>query len=137
MAARYFALLMGIAFVLAGVGGFIPGITQPAVTDSILPTTNGYLLGLFPINAVHNLVHLSFGIWGLLAYRTYATARTYSRGLAIILGIFTVMGLLPAVSTMFGLMPLFGHDIWLHALEAVIAFYLGYIAQPQAKVAYG
>lgn len=134
MAARYFALLMGIAFVLAGVGGFIPGIMQPATTDSILPNTNGYLLGLFPINAVHNLVHLSLGIWGLLAYRTYPAARTYARGLAIILGIFTVMGLLPALSTMFGLMPLFGHDIWLHALEAGIAFYLGYLARPQLKL---
>ncbi len=49
------------------------------------------------------LVHLSFGIWGLLAYRTYAAARTYARWIAIISGIFTVMGLLPTVSTTLGL----------------------------------
>jgi hypothetical protein len=128
MPVRYFALLMGIAFILAGVGGFIPGIT--AMPESATPPTDGYLLGLFPINAVHNLVHLSFGIWGVLAYREYASARAYARGLSIVLGIFTVMGLLPLTSTTFGLMPLFGHDIWLHALEAVVAFYLGFIAAP-------
>ena len=25
----------------------------------------GLLLGLFPVNVLHNLVHLSFGAWGL------------------------------------------------------------------------
>lgn len=137
MPTRYFALLMGIAFILAGVGGFIPGITQMSDSPtSVLPTTDGYLLGLFPINAIHNLVHLSFGIWGVWAYREYTSARAYARGLAIILGIFTVMGLIPQVNTTFGLMPLFGHDIWLHGLEAAAGFYLGFLAPQPAKLAY-
>lgn len=134
MAARYFALLIGIAFVLAGIGGFIPAVTQLPVSpapDVVMPESYGYLLGLFPINALHNLVHLGFGLWGLASYRHYAAARQYARGLAIILGILTIMGLIPGLNTAFGLLPLFSHDIWLHAAEAVIAFYLGFLAPEQ------
>jgi hypothetical protein len=36
------------------------------------------------------------------------------------------MGLIPALSTMFGLMPIFGHTVWLHAATAAAAAYFGY-----------
>jgi hypothetical protein len=51
----------------------------------------------------------------------------------VILTVFTVMGLLPGLSTTLGLLPLFGHDIWLHGLEALLAVYLGwfYVPAPQ------
>ncbi|MBL8132478.1 MAG: DUF4383 domain-containing protein [Anaerolineae bacterium] len=127
---RYFALLMGIAFVLAGIGGFVPGITQSPHADMpemALSTSYGLLLGLFPINLLHNLIHLALGVWGLAAFRAESSARLYCRALAITLAIFVMMGVLPALSTTFGLLPLFGHDIWLHGLEAAVAFYLGYV----------
>jgi hypothetical protein len=34
---------------------------------------------------------------------------------AVVYGILTVMGLIPALDTTFGLIPLYGHDVWLHA----------------------
>jgi hypothetical protein len=133
---RYFTLVIGVLFVLAGVGGFVPFVTPPMSPDApalAVDMNYGYLLGLFPINLVHNLVHLSLGIWGLASYRQYTHARLYCRLLAVILAVFTVMGLISQTTTMFGLMPLFGHDIWLHALEALIAGYLGYVA-PVSKL---
>ncbi|MFN8373134.1 MAG: DUF4383 domain-containing protein [Anaerolineae bacterium] len=138
MQTRYFALLMGILFVLAGVGGFVPLVTAPMSPDApalSIEMSYGYLLGLFPINVIHNLVHLSFGIWGLVAYRSYPQARLYCRSLALILAVFAIMGLFAQTYAMFGLMPLFGHDIWLHALEAVVAGYLGYFARSEAQIA--
>lgn len=33
----------------------------------------------------------------------------------------TVLGLIPATNTTFGLVPIDGHDVWLHALLAVVA----------------
>ena len=88
----------------------------------------GYLLGLFPINLLHNLVHLAIGVWGVLAYRSFPAARLYARGLAVIYGVLTVFGLIPGLNTLFGLTPLFGHDVWLHALTAVIAAWFGWKA---------
>lgn len=130
MAARYFALFMGIAFTLAGVGGFLPGITLPP--ESTMPslavsTSYGLLLGLFPINLIHNLVHLGFAIWGLAAFGGYTSVRTFSRGMFFALTVLTLMGLLPMLNTTFGILPLFGHDIWLHGLEAAAAFYFGFL----------
>ena len=48
---RYFSLTIGILFVLAGIGGFLPFITQPAPNDAMplhVMTSYGLLLGLFP-----------------------------------------------------------------------------------------
>lgn len=130
MAVRYFALLMGVAFTLAGVGGFVPGVTLPPNADMpalALPASYGLLLGLFPINLIHNLIHLGLGIWGLVAWRGYESARLFARGVAVVLAAFTVMGLLPVFNTTFGVLPLFSHDIWLHGLEAAAAFYFGFV----------
>ena len=64
----------------------------------------------------------------MLAFRSYPSALQFSRFLGITLGVLTVMGLIPALSTGFGVWPLYGHDIWLHGLEAVIGIYLGFFA---------
>ena len=86
------------------------------------------MLGLFPVNVVHHLVHLLVGVLGIAAYRAFDSARLYARGLAIVYGVLAVMGLISAANlhTMFGLTPLFSHDVWLHAGTAVIAAYFGW-----------
>lgn len=129
MIVRYFALVMGVLFIMAGVGGFVPFVTPPAppgLPPLTVEMSYGLLLGLFPINVIHNLIHLSLGIWGVWAWRTFKSSRQYARILAPLLGVFTLLGLFPALETTFGLIPMFGHDVWLHGLEAVIAGYLGY-----------
>lgn len=131
MTTRYFALVMGILFVMAGVGGFLPFVTVPMESDAPhldVDMSYGRLLGLYPINLVHNIIHLLLGIWGIVAYRTYQQSRFYCQGTAIILTVFTLFGIIPSLSTVFGLAPMFSHDIWLHALEAGVAGYLGFIA---------
>lgn len=137
MGTRYFALIFGIVYTLAGVMGFIPGLVrQPAAAPDIAVTAlYGYLLGLFPVNILHTLVHLVVGIWGIAAYRSYAGARTYARSLAVIFGVLAVFGLIPGLNTLFGLVPLFGHDIWLHALTAIIAAYFGFMAPAPVETA--
>ena len=39
----------------------------------------------------------------------------------------SIAGLLPGLDTLFGLTPLFGNDVWLHALLALIAAYFGWL----------
>lgn len=132
MSVRLFALISGIVYVLVGVMGFIPGFVTSPVTapDLAVDAGYGYLLGLFPINVLHNIVHLAVGFWGLLSYRSYSGSRNYSKGLAIFYGILAIMGFFPILGTTFGLIPIFGHDIWLHALTALIAAYFGFMAKP-------
>jgi hypothetical protein len=130
MKTRTFALVLGIAFLAAGILGFVPRlVTMPADQPALrVEMAHGLLFGLFPVNALHNAVHLAFGIAGVVVWRDFAASRLYSRAVAIIYGVLTVLGLIPATSTLFGLVPLHGNDIWLHAIIAVAAAYFGFAA---------
>ncbi|MFW6360007.1 MAG: DUF4383 domain-containing protein [Chroococcales cyanobacterium] len=137
MGKRYFALIIGIFYVLIGIMGFIPNlVTLPAASAPplLFNTGYGYLMGLFPINLLHNLVHLGIGIWGIIAYRSFDNSRLFCRATAIFYGLLAVMGLLPFMNTTFGVIPIFGNDVWLHAATAIVAAYFGFIV-PTAQEA--
>ncbi|SCZ59257.1 DUF4383 domain-containing protein [Thiohalomonas denitrificans] len=130
MLTRYFALVAGLVYLLVGIIGFFPAALQPpppGAPELTVDNLYGYLFGIFPVNVLHSLVHLALGIWGVVAYRSFPGARTYARGLAWIYGILAIIGVFPALSTLFGLVPLFGHVIWLHAITALLAAYIGYM----------
>ena len=92
----------------------------------------GYLLGLFPTNVVHSGAHLAIGALGLGAWqadhshRRITSPKMYARALAIFVGALAVMGVIPTMNTLFGLLPMHGHDVWLHAGTAAIAGYFGW-----------
>ncbi|MEW6492906.1 MAG: DUF4383 domain-containing protein [Cyanobacteriota bacterium] len=132
---QYFALIIGIFFLLCGVMGFIPAfVKEPTVTPDIaglgFTSGYGYLLGLFPINLLHNIVHLVVGLLGIFASTSLDSSRLYSGVLGLFYGALTVMGLFPATQSTLGLIPIFGNDVWLHAVSAAIAVYFGFIATP-------
>jgi hypothetical protein len=119
-----FALIFGIAYLGAGLLGLVPAALMPPPADA--PPTQftllyGYLLGLFPVNVLHSAVHLAIGAWGLAAWRGNAEPRVYARALAIFYGGLAVLGLMPGMNTLFGLLPIHGHDVWLHAGTAAVA----------------
>ena len=121
------AQLFGVIFLLVGVLGFVAsGMSMDANMD-----TAPKLLGLFPVNALHNVVHLVFGIWGLLAARTVAGATQFAK---IGGGIYLVLAVLGFVApTTFGLIPIGGNDIWLHAILGIALLAVGF--QSGKKVA--
>jgi hypothetical protein len=126
-----FALVFGIAYFAAGLLGLVPAALRPPPADA--PPTHftllyGYLLGLFPVNVLHSAVHLAIGAWGLAAWRGMAHPLVYARSLALLYGALAVMGLIPGMSTLFGVLPMHGHDVWLHAGTAAIAAYFGWRA---------
>jgi hypothetical protein len=127
-------MIFGIVFLVIGVGGFIPGLTMmdhaghPADADVTMRTMFGYELGLFPVNVLHSIVHVLFGIWGVMAARGNG-ARGYFRAVAIVYAVLMVMGLIDGLNTTFGLIPLYGNDVWLHALLAIVAAYFGFMAR--------
>jgi hypothetical protein len=140
MSTNRFALIYGVVFLLIGVAGFIPGMTTPHTSPEITAQSNmGLLFGLFPVNLLHNIVHVLFGIWGLIAARSLGAARVYAKGVTVIYAVLGVMGLIPGLRSTFGLIPLYGHDIWLHFVLAAIAAYFGFVrrddvvAEPVAR----
>ena len=133
MNTRTFAMIFGIVFLIVGAGGFIPGLTamdhsgHPADAEVTMRTMFGYELGMFPVNVLHNIVHLLFGVWGVLAARSLGGARSYFRAVAVIYAVLAVMGFIPNLRSTFGLIPLYGADIGLHVVLAVVAAYFGWM----------
>src|SRR5687767_4738560 len=81
---RTMARVFGAVFLVVGILGFIPGITQmhtdvqaKAEGLTIGGPGHGMLLGIFHVNVLHNLVHLAFGILGLLAAGSVDRSRMY------------------------------------------------------------
>lgn len=131
-----FALIVGIGYLAAGLMGLIPVFLVPPPIDA--PPTNftllyGYLLGLFPMNLLHSLINMMVGAWGLSTWSGRSSATTFSRGLAILFGALAVMGMLPMLNTTLGMIPLYGNDVWLHGITAVIAAYFGWRERSTAK----
>jgi hypothetical protein len=127
---KTFALVYGIVFIVVGLAGFVPGLTVAHEHPDVAVTGGlGLLFGLFPVNWVHNLIHIAFGAWGLAASRSLGATRSYARSVAIIYVVLAVLGFISIgnLYTVFGLAPLYGHDIWLHLLLAGGAGYFGYM----------
>jgi hypothetical protein len=132
MSARTFALIFGIAYLGAGLLGLMPGMLMPPPADAPpmrFDVLYGHLLGLFPVNMLHTIVHLAIGAWGLAAYMGWSAPRLYARSLALFYGVLGVIGLIPGLNTLFGVLPLQGHDVWLHLGTAAVAAYFGWYAE--------
>ena len=131
MDTRRFAMILGVVFVVFGVVAFIPPFVRPAPAGApeltVTGPGHGYLLGLFHVNVLHNLVHLLFGVLGIIMARNAANAVLYCRIVAVAYGLLTLMGLVPGLNTTFGLIPIHGADVLLHAFIAIAATYYGFV----------
>lgn len=121
-AAQGVSLLAGIGFLLIGILGFV----QAGMTMEADPNVAPKLLGIFPVNLLHNCVHLVFGIWGLAAARTHPAARAYCRIAGVLYLVLMALGYLSP--TGFGFVPLGGADIFLHLVLGVVLAGVGFTA---------
>jgi hypothetical protein len=134
-----FTLTCGIVYSVVGLLG-LPRLLQPPPADppSLLVSAGyGMLLGMFPVNALHNLLHLVTGLGGIASARYLGRARLYSRSVALLFGVLTVAGLTPGLDTLFGLIPAFGADVIPNALTTAVSSRFAWFAsdaQPRANV---
>ena len=124
------AQVFGAVFILIALAGFFweGGMSMTATMGPEQPR----LFGLFPINLLHNIVHLAFGVWGIAAARTFEASKTYAIAAGAIYLVLAVLGFI--APTMFGLVPIGGNDIWLHVVLAVVLLGFGISAKPTVVV---
>ena len=123
------AAVFGVVFIIVAILGFIApnGGMAMQPTD---PATAAKALGIFPINLLHNIVHLLFGVWALAASRTWGGSKQFFTIGGYIYVVLTILGFV--APTGFGLVPLGGPDIWLHCLLAIALLAIGLTARPVA-----
>ncbi|WP_280417326.1 DUF4383 domain-containing protein [Nocardia carnea] len=109
------AMAVGAVFLLAGVLGFIPGITTNYDTmEWAGHHSEAQLLGLFNVSILHNIVHLVFGVAGLAAGTSAVLARAYLLVGGVIYLLLWVYGLLIDQTSDANFVPLDTADNWLH-----------------------
>src|SRR3954471_19001558 len=124
--ARSVAGLVGLAFVVIGVAGFIPGVVSHYGALRWWRTDSGAeLFGLFGTSIFHNLLHLGLGIVGLVAARSAAGSRAYLTGGGVLYVALGVYGLLINETDGANVLPVNRADDWLHLGLGVAMVYAG------------
>src|SRR3954470_3670625 len=83
--------VFGVVFILVAIVGFIApnGGMSMQPTD---PATAAKALGIFPVNLLHNIVHLLFGLWGLAASRSWTGSKSFFTTSGFIYLVLTILG---------------------------------------------
>ena len=120
------ALAVGIVFLAVGVLGFIPGITTNYSALAIYSHhSDALLLGIFQVSILHNIVHLLFGIAGLVLARTVSGARNYLVWGGVIYLVLFVYGLIVGQRSAANFVPVNTADDFLHLVLGVGMIALG------------
>jgi hypothetical protein len=128
------AQAVGAVFVLVGILGFIPGIT--ANYQSLGMAGHGseaLLLGVFQVSILHNIVHLLFGVAGLLLGRTPAQARNYLIVGGAIYLVLWLYGLLIDHDSAANFVPVNNADNWLHLVLGLGMIALGVLLSSRRR----
>ncbi|UUL78038.1 DUF4383 domain-containing protein (plasmid) [Pseudarthrobacter sp. Fe7] len=111
---------VGAVFLLVGVLGFIPGITSNY--DALTFAGHGseaLLLGIFQVSVLHNIVHLLFGVAGILMSRTHPQARSYLLYGGVIYFVLWIYGLIIGHDSAANFVPVNSADNWLHFILGI------------------
>lgn len=128
--------LFGAVFLLVGILGFIPGITTDLGTILFAGHhSQAALLGIFQVSVLHNIVHLLFGLIGLLGLRSRGLAKTYLIVGGIVYAVLWIYGLVVPMESMGNFVPLNTADNWLHFVLAVAMVTTGIVFGQKAHTA--
>jgi hypothetical protein len=119
-AAVKISLGLGLVYLLIGVLGFIPGITQPSTAPG-----QGLLLGIFAVNTVHNLAHLVLGAALVWAATTANNVRMVNRGMAAVFAILVIGSLVAPIVEGVAINP---PDTGLHLVSLLVTAAIGFMA---------
>jgi hypothetical protein len=117
---------VGAVFLVVGIAGFIPGITAHYGDMTFAGHDSGAkLLGIFMVSVLHNVVHLLFGVAGLVLARTAPAAKNFLIVGGVIYLVLWVYGLIVDKASNANFVPLNTADDWLHFVLGVGMIALG------------
>lgn len=111
---RTVAAVFGAIYLLIGLGAFV-----------LLSGGEGDLFGLFPVNVLHNIVHILFGVILLYGSMSTVAAIQTTRGVGAVLLLLGVLGFI--IPDGLDLVPLGANDIWLHLGTGAILLAVGFM----------
>jgi uncharacterized membrane protein YhaH (DUF805 family) len=120
------ALIVGIVFLVVGLAGFIPGLTQSVDQLHAAGThSEAMLLGIFQVSVLHNIVHLLFAVAGIAAAVRAVPSRHYLIWGGVVYIALWVFGLFAVGTPEVNFVPVNEADNWLHLGLAIGMIVLG------------
>ncbi|MFL5928854.1 MAG: DUF4383 domain-containing protein [Gaiellaceae bacterium] len=118
------ASVVGSVFLLVGVLGFIPGITTHYGDLSFAGHGSGAkLIGVFQVSILHNIVHVLFGVVGIVLAKTADGARSFLVGGGVVYLALWLLGIVGAGDWI----PVNTADNWLHLVLGLGMVALGVV----------
>ncbi|WP_194421581.1 DUF4383 domain-containing protein [Microbacterium abyssi] len=125
------ALIIGIVFLVVGIAGFIPGLTTKMETMQFAGhMSEAMLLGIFQVSILHNIVHLLFGVAGIVCAMRVMASRWYLIGGGVVYLVLWLYGLFVPGDHAANFVPLNTADNWLHLGLAAGMILLGIFVAP-------
>ena len=117
--AQTFALVFGVVYLLIGLVGF-------AVTgfDEFAGQTYNEKLIIFPLNPLHNIVHIAVGALWLASSSKHSSAKSTNMLIGIVYGLVTILGF-AGVLKFLAIEGAGSADNFLHLASSLLALYFG------------
>ena len=117
--AQTFALVFGVVYLLVGLVGF-------AVTgfDNFAGETYDDKVILFPVNPLHNIVHIAVGVLWLVSSGKHASAKSTNMLIGVVYGLVTILGF-AGVLKFLAIQNAGSADNFLHLASSLLALYFG------------
>jgi hypothetical protein len=117
--AQIFALVFGVVYLLVGIVGF-------AVTgfDGFAAETYGEKLIVFPLNPLHNLVHIAIGALWLYGSKDHATAKGVNTFIGVAYILVAILGF-AGILNFLAIEDASSADNFLHIASGALAVYFG------------
>jgi hypothetical protein len=118
-------ILFGIAFLLGGILGFVPGVTE-----------DGMYFGIFMVNTPHNILHIASGTTFVMASAAGAgPARLWFQIFGTFYAAIAATGFVVGDGLIFGLISNNLYDAWGHAALATAMLLIGFAIPKQSAAA--
>ena len=118
--AQKISVVLGIVYVAVGILGFIPALVAPSTQPG-----QGLLLGIFAVNAIHNVVHIAAGLGLIWAGLSAERVTTVGKALAAVFALLVVVSFIAPIAEGVAInLP----DTLLHLVSAIVTGYVGFMA---------
>jgi hypothetical protein len=120
------SFICGWVLIALGLIGFLisPGGMSPD------PAADASVFGIWPVNIVLSVLHLTWGVFGLASSQWHPSARNFARITGVVYVILAIWGIF--APSFAGLFPVGGNNIWLDAIIGIVLAYFGFTAREHA-----
>lgn len=130
------ALAVGVVFLLVGILGFIPGITSNFDQLGFAGSgSEAALLGIFQVSVLHNIVHLLFGVAGVVMAKTVTGAYNFLLWGGVIYAVLFIYGLVVPHDSAANFVPVNAADNILHLVLAIAMIALALVLRDKHHTA--